>query len=59
MFVPALMVCIAVKTTLFVDIVIERNLEEKEREVSLLNITAPPYLQLILTWGLLVVRSWM
>ena len=39
------MVCMAVKTTLFVDIVIERNLAEKCSSVSLLNITAPPYLR--------------
>ena len=41
-----LMVWIAVKTTLLVEIVIERNLPEKLRLVSLLNMTAPPYLQL-------------
>ena len=40
------MVWIAVKTTLLVEIVIERNLPEKLRLVSLLNMTAPPYLQL-------------
>ena len=41
-----LIVCMAVKTTLLVDIVIERNFPEKCSSVSLLNSTAPPYLQL-------------
>ena len=39
------MVCMAVKTTLLVEIVIERNLPENWSSVSLLNIIAPPYLQ--------------
>ena len=36
----------AVKTTLLVDIVMERNFPEKWSSVSLLKIIAPPYLQL-------------
>ena len=46
----------AVKTTLLVDIVMERNFPEKCSSVSLLNSTAPPYLQLARSGQFIVKR---